>query len=112
MKKSGRNSSTQASASSSTSHNRHLTRNQFIVTAAKTSIASVDATMTLTSSEDAVDVDQQQLRVEDPDERQDHGAQRVQRTLDPRWRSRLSPEIAAAANVARPTGGVMSPMIP
>ena len=39
----------------------------------------------------AVDVDQQQLRIEDPDERQDHGAQRVQRALDARSRSRSRP---------------------
>jgi len=58
-----------------------------------------------------VHVDQQQCRVEDEDEGQHDGAQRVQRALDAGL-DRISPEIAAAAKVARPTGGVMSPMIP
>ena len=54
MKKSGRNSSTQASASSSVSHQRLRTRNQFIVTAAKISIATVEATITAVSSHQPV----------------------------------------------------------
>ncbi len=91
MKKSGRNSSTTASASSGFSHQRLRTRNQFIVTAAKISMATVQATTTLSSSDRAVDVDQQQLRVEDPDEGQDHGAQRIDARPGCRSRSASSP---------------------
>ena len=49
MKKSGRNSSATAAHSASVSHQRDLTRNQFIVKAANNSMASVLAAITVTS---------------------------------------------------------------
>ena len=58
-----------------------------------------------------VDVDQQNLRIEDEDERQDRRAHRIDRALKA-GRDRILLEIAAAANAASPTGGVMSAMMP
>ena len=78
---SGRNRTNVATSSSTTSHQRHLMRNQAIVAAANSSDATVDADGDQQRLTPAMDVDQQQRRIEDPDERQHHGAHRVHRTL-------------------------------
>ncbi len=111
MKASGRNSSTTAMASSTVSHQWFFTRNQFMVTAANTSVASVQAAITrISSPQPCTSISSScGLKI------QMKGRITVRSAYTAPCTPVLiesSPEIAAAAKVARPTGGVMSPMIP
>ncbi len=58
-----------------------------------------------------IDIDQQEIGIEDEQERRRRGAQRIEKATTP-VRIGSPPETTAAAKDASPTGGVTSAMMP
>ena len=111
MKKPGRNSSATDSVSSANSHHFSLMRNQLIVSAANTSMATEQAVTTrINSPQPCTSINSScGLKIQMKGRitvRSAYSAPCMPVAIE------SSPEMAEAANVASPTGGVMSPMIP
>ena len=79
---SGRNSVKQTSSRTALSQSRLLVTNQFIVAAENSRIATSEIVDHPDRLRPGVDADQQHLRIEDEDEGQDRGAQRIERALE------------------------------
>src|SRR5690606_4774746 len=111
MNQSGRNSANVTSNSSNTSTQLHLVRNHAMVAAAKTMEAAVAPTTTMSSSNQPSTSMSKSMGLK----MNMNGSTAVRMAYVVPWipvANGLSPEMAAAANVANPTGGVMSAMIP